>query len=57
MLTCLYGSQKKSVRDRVGPLEPIKERRYLASSAFIASSTGAPFATRFATIPSFVVGV
>jgi hypothetical protein len=28
-----------------------------SSSVFIASLTGAPLATRFATIPSFVVGV
>jgi hypothetical protein len=29
----------------------------VAPSAFIASSKGAPLATRFATTPSFVVGV
>jgi hypothetical protein len=38
-------------------LDLFKQYYYPTSSAFIASSIGAPLATRFATIPSFVNGV
>jgi hypothetical protein len=48
-----YSTNKKKLK------ETKKKRNYLVSSsatALAVSSTGAPFAARFATIPSFVVG-